>query len=414
MSGMNELRAHYSLLLGLDESWQVDSVDLILDEQRVEIRLEHRGGSLVCPECGQACPQADLAPERTWRHLDTMQFLTELRARVPRCKCSKCGVKTTRVPWAGKHSRFTLLFEAFAVEVLQACSNVKRASQLLRLSWDTVHSIMKQAVDRGLARRSVESVTRVGMDEKAFKKGHSYVSILSDIDGRRVLDVALERTQAAAEMLWETLPEAQRRQVKAVAVDMWQPYIKAAQSKAPQADVVHDKFHISAHLNEAVDQVRRGENKQLRSQGDERLKGTRQLWLFREENLTQKQAEAFEALKDLHLKTSRAWAIKENFQGIWTFHTPGWAENFFERWYAWAIRSQLTPIKKKAAMLKAHLPNVLNYFKHFITNAISEGFNSSIQAIKSAAKGFRNFEHFRIRILFYCGKLDLRPELPTH
>jgi transposase len=91
---------------------------------------------------------------------------------------------------------------------------------------------------------------------------------------------------------------------------MWQPYIKAAQSKAPQADVVHDKFHISAHLNEAVDQVRRGENKQLRSQGDERLKGIGQLWLFREKELTQKQAEAFEAVKDLHLKTSRAWAIK--------------------------------------------------------------------------------------------------------
>ena len=414
MLGMNQLHDHYRLLLGLDEAWQVDSVNLQLDQQRVEIHLEHRGGPLVCPDCGKACPQADLAPVRTWRHLDTMQFTTELRARVPRSQCSKCGIKTTSVPWAGKHSRFTLLFEAFAVEVLQACSNVKRAAQLLRLNWETAHAIMARAVERGLERRSVESVKRVGMDEKAFKKGHSYVSIMTDIDGRRVLDVAPERTQAAAEKLWETLPETQRQQVEAVAVDMWPPYINAAEVKAPQADVVHDKYHIAAHLNEAVDQVRRGENKQLQSQGDERLKGTRQLWLFNEDNLSDEQAAAFEALKELHLKTGRAWALKEHFQGIWTFSSPGWAENFFERWYAWAVRSQLAPMKKKAAMLKAHLPNILNYFKHFVTNAISEGFNSSIQAIKSAAKGFSKFEHYRIRILFYCGKLDLRPALATH
>ena len=112
------------------------------------------------PYCGQACPQADLAPERTWRHLDTMQFTTELRARVPRSHCSKCGIKTISVPWAGKHSRFTLLFEAFAIEVLQACSNVKRAAQLLRLSWETAHMIMARAVERGLRAPIGDSVTQ--------------------------------------------------------------------------------------------------------------------------------------------------------------------------------------------------------------------------------------------------------------
>ena len=411
---MNQLHDHYRLLLGLDDAWQVDSVDLRLEEMMVCIHLEHRGKGLVCPECGEVCPQADLAPERTWRHLDTMQFTTELRARVPRAKCAKCGVKTVEVPWAGKHSRFTLMFEAFAVQVLQACSNIKRAAALLRLNWETTQLIMQRAVERGLERRSVDRVEHVGMDEKAFKKGHSYVSIMTDLDGGRVLDVVPERTQESAEKLWETLPQTQREQIKAVAADMWPAYINAAAVKAPKADVVHDKFHIAAHLNEAVDQVRRSENKQLRSQGDDRLKGTRQLWLFNEDNLDEKHLASFESLKHMNLKTSRAWALKEHFQGIWTFHTPGWAERFFEGWYNWAVRSQLSPMKKKAAMLKRHLPNILNYFKHFVTNATSEGFNSSIQAIKSAAKGFRKFEHYRIRILFYCGKLSMQPDVATH
>lgn len=414
MVAMSQLSEHYRMLLGLDDAWQVDSVDLQLEEQMVVIRLEHRGQGLVCPECGGACSQADLAPERTWRHLDTMQFTTEIRARVPRSNCSKCGVKTVAVPWASKHSRFTLMFEAFAIEVLQACSNVKRAAALLRLHWDSVQAIMERAVERGLERRSTEAVKRVGMDEKAFKKGHSYVSILIDIDGKRVLDVAPERTQEAAEKLWETLPESQREQVEAVAMDMWQAFMNAAKAKAPNADIVHDKFHIAAHLNEAVDQVRRRESKQLNSQGNGVLKGTRQLWLFKEENLDDAYLETFDFLKELNLKTARAWALKEQFQGIWTFRLPGWAKRFFERWHRWVDESDLAPMKKKAKMLKRFLPNILNYFKHFITNATSEGFNSSIQIIKSAAKGFHKFENFRIRILFYCGKLSMQPALGTH
>jgi len=167
---MNQLHEHYRLLLGLDSNWIVGDVELSLEGKRVEIRLEFTGSEVKCPECGEACGRHDLAPERTWRHLDTMQFETVLRARVPRCACSRCGVKTAAVPWADKHSRFTLLFEAFALEVLQAASNVRRAAALLALDWDAVHSIMERGVARGLARRSVERVQHVGLDEKSF--GH--------------------------------------------------------------------------------------------------------------------------------------------------------------------------------------------------------------------------------------------------
>lgn len=139
---MNTLPEHYRLLLGLDEAWEVESVELDLEGKRVQIRLSHRGGAIACPDCGAGYPRHDLAPERTWRHLDTMQFETLLQARVPRCQCSQCGVKTVAVPWAGKRSRFTLLFEAFAIQVLLASSSIQQAALLLRLDWGTVQSIM--------------------------------------------------------------------------------------------------------------------------------------------------------------------------------------------------------------------------------------------------------------------------------
>lgn len=406
---MDELSLHYRQLLGLTVEWTVKRVDLSIPEKRLVIVLEHSGKADACPECSQSCPVHDHAAVRQWRHLDTMQFETILEAAVPRVRCERCGVKTCSVPWANKHSRFTLLFEAFAVEVLQACSGISAAAALLRLGWDAAHDIMSRAVDRGLGRRQVETVKHVGIDEKSFGRGQDYVSLMTDLDDSRVLEVVPGRDEEAANTLWETLPSAQRESIAAVAIDMSQAFENSVRQQAPQADIVHDKFHISKHLNEAVDKVRRQEHKVLKQQGDKRLTGSKQLWLFRSENIPEDRVLDFESLKNQELKTSRAWAIKENFRWFWSNCYAGNARKYFNQWYSWASRSRLEPIIKVAKMIKQRLPNVLTYFKHHITNAISEGFNSRIQALKANARGFRNFQNYRTRILFFCGKLDLTP-----
>lgn len=412
---MNKLTTdHYRQLLGLDSSWSVKTVDFFPDEQRVSIQVVHVGEGLNCAECGDCCPRADMAPERTWRHLDTMQFKTEIRAATPRSQCRNCGVKTIRVPWAQKHSRFTLLFEAFAIDVLKACANVKRAATLLGIDWSTAHAMMTRAVERGLAKRQTDTVVHVGIDEKSFGRGHDYVSVMTDIGGHRVLEISKDRTIQSTDQLWESLPETQRKQVQAVAMDMWQPFLTSTRNHAPEADIVHDKFHVAKYLNEAVDKVRRKENKTLNAEKDERLKGTKQLWLFTPKNMSSDRRKELMALQQQDLKTSRAWAIKEHFRHFWDYVSPTWASKHFQWWYGWAVRCRLKPIADVAKMLKRHLPELMTYFSHRITNAMSEGFNSRIQSIKSAGKGFRVFKNYRIRILFYCGKLQLEPVFPTH
>jgi len=343
-----------------------------------------------------------------------MQFTTELVARLPRSRCGEHGVKTIVPPWAGKHSRFTLLFEAFAIEVLQACRTVNAAAALLGLSWDAVQSIMDRAVARGLERRETTHIPHLGIDEKSFRKGHDYITVLTDLDGSRVLDVVPERTQAAAEAVLQTLTVEQRQEVRAVAADMLPAYANAVAQQLPNAELVHDKFHVAKHLGEAVDQVRRAENKALQAEDDDRLKGTRQLWLFNKSNLSSQQRRRFEAIRHNGLKTARAWAIKEEFRWFWQYVYSTSAEEFFGQWYAWGVRCRLRPIVRVAKMLKRHLPNLLSYFLYRITNATSEGFNSVIQALKYAARGFRSFGNYRTRILFYCGRLDLRPQLHSH
>jgi transposase len=376
----------------------------------VEIELGWQwGAAAVCPECGRECSIHDCAPERTWRHLDTMQFATLIRARVPRADCPEHGVKTTQVPWAAPQGRFTLLFERFAIDVLLASASVSQACGLLGIGWDAAHQIMERAVERGLDRRQLDGLKHLGLDEKSFKRGHSYITLLTDLDQGRVLEVEEERTEEAAAAVWLSLSPEQKQGIEAVAVDMWEPFIRTIHAQVPDADIVHDKFHVSKYLGEAVDQVRRQEHKELMARGDETLKGTRQLWLYNPKNFSPEQIQEFEPLKDLHLKVARAWAAKEMFSQFWEYERDGWARRFFRDWFGWVSRSRLKPLMEVAQMLKRHLDNLLTYLQHRITNAVTEGLNSKIQSLKSAARGFRSFANYRIRILFFCGKLDLYP-----
>ena len=138
---------------------------------------------------------------RTWRHLDTMQFATQLHCQLPRVRCDKHGVKTVEVPWAGKNSRFTLMFEGFAIRVLIAARSIEEARKLLGLNWHQVEAIKKRAVERGLQRRDENAIPYIGIDEKQFRSGHRYISSLVDLQGGRVLDVVEDRTEESCKSL---------------------------------------------------------------------------------------------------------------------------------------------------------------------------------------------------------------------
>lgn len=410
MKTSSDLHKHYSLLLGLIPPWLVTNVDLRVEEKLIQIDVQWPvDHDVECPECGRSCSIKDHREERRWRHLDTMQFQTIIKSRVPRSECPDHGVKTISIPWASPNSRFTLLFERLAIDVMIAAKSIKEAARLLGLSWDQVHHIQARAVERGLARRELDEIKNVGIDEKSFLKGHKYVSLMVDIGGERILDVVEGRTLEAANSLWQKLPEEVRSGVDAVAMDMWDAFITSTKTHAPQADIVHDKFHISKYLNEAVDKVRRAEHKAFMKEDDETLKGAKYLFLKNPANMSDSERERFKGLRMDKLKAGRAWSIKEMFSEFWTYSYQASAEKFFQRWYWWATHSRLKPMVDVAKLMKRHLPNILTYLRHLITNAMMEGFNSKIQSIKANARGYRNFANYRIAILFYCGKLQLYP-----
>jgi transposase len=404
-------RQLYEQILGLSSPWFVERVELDLEAGVVNIHVAHReAATWQCPECSRECPLHDHAPQRTWRHLDTCQYQTLLQAATPRTACPEHGARAVRLPWAEPHSRFTLLFERLVIDWLQAASQ-RAVAERLDLSWDEVHAILERAVARGLRRRQADAIPRIGVDEKAFRKGHRYATLVTDLDGGRVLFVAEDRKQTSLDGFWKTLSPEQLASIQAVAMDMWDPYEKSIRQHLPRADekIVYDKFHVAKHLGEAVDRVRRSENKRLRAEGDERLVGTKYQWLRHPDNFRDDQWREFHKLRTSNLQTARAWALKEQAMCLWDYSYEGSARKHFAWWYRWATHSRLKPMIEKAKMLKSRLPNILTYLKHGVTNAVSESLNAKIQWVKYTARGFRNFQNFINAIYFHCGNLDLSP-----
>ena len=337
-----------------------------------------------------------------------MQYQTWIVCSLPRVIDSDGNVKTVKAPWADVNQRFTFWFEATAIHLGQLTKSPTKAAEFLGSSYDVIAGIIGRAVRRGLERRAAEDlcVEALAIDEKAFRAGHHYITIISCPTTGRVWDVGPGRKQSDTEELLQGLDQQiGLDQVQAVSIDMWKAYINSVESTLPGARIVHDKFHVIAWLNKAVDLVRR---KGVKSEPE--LKNTRYLWLKNQKNHSDKQAENFKRVSQLNLVTAQAWQIKENFKALYQQNSPIEGYHYFCQWFEDVATKGITACKKVAKMCQTHLMGILNYINYPITNSRAEQVNSKIQQVKSISKGYRNFGNFRTAILFYFGKLDLYPQ----
>ena len=402
----------YEQLLELAHPWSVRQVTMNRQAQEIEVEVECADILWACPTCHQRAHLHD-SERRRWRHLDSCQYKTLVVCEVPRVQCPAHGTVQVSVPWAEKLSRFTRLFERLAIDVMLE-SSIAGACEILRVSWDEADGIKQRAVARGLQRKGPPAYQKLCVDEKSAGRGHHYVTLVAHIapgQSATVEYVGAGRTRESLDAFWSQLTPEQLAQIQAVAMDMHQDYINSTLAHVPQAaeKIVHDPFHLVRDMNNAVNDVRKDEQKGLRQEEDFSLDGTRYLWLYGRENLPGRWSQRFDAVKGLNLKTARAWALKEMFRSFWHCEIKEGAEVYFERWYNWAIRCRLEPIKKVARQCRRHLSNILTYFTHRITNGPMEGLNNKIQALIKKAYGYRNIERLKNDILFHLGGLNLYP-----
>jgi transposase len=405
MKKSNEL---FSEILGLKEPWEVERIDLSLEQNEVTIHVKYNSNKGVCPDCQQECDIYDIRESRKWRHLDTCQLKTYIVASLPRIKCRTHKVKTISVPWAESHNHFTYLFEDFAIEFLRTSLNQTKVARLLRISFSQINTIMKKAVNRGLNRRSEANLEYLGIDEKSMKKGHNYMTILYDLQQGTVLDAIAGRKEESAIKVMQAVKESNNcDSLKAISMDMWKAYLNSSKVVFPTVDIVHDKFHLMKYLNEGVDKTRRKEAAKLKKVADSSLKHTKYLFLKNKENMTAKQSLRFEEVKSMNLETCKAWVMKENFKEFFNCTTINNGKFFFNSWFHDVQESGLKYMIEVSNMIVRHWNGIISYLRHRITNSLSENINGRIQQIKTIARGFRAFENYRIAILFYLGNLDM-------
>ena len=383
----------FELLLELKTPWHVQDVAVDREAGRVDVTLGHTAGStFTCPHCDKACPLHDHAPQRQWRHLDTMQHNTYLHVAPPRVRCETHGVKTTNLPWAAPGTRFTEVFEMKVIQTLHSLQNITLVCKVLSVSWDEVFGVMKRAVERGLSRREVGTLKHIGVDEKAWRKGHTYVTVLADLEKKAVVDIKEGRTTESLNALYCALPAGSLDNVEAVAMDMWAAFLKATLKHIPGASekIVHDRFHCVQMLLKALNEVRSKEAKQLKRREDLRLVSAK-----------------LDTILDSDLLTGKAWALKENGRRLWEAQSLEEAQSKFDHWYAQVEASGISPMIKVARAFKTRSKQILNWFKHMVSTGIVESLNGQIMTIKRRARGHRNFQNLRTAILFFLGKLDL-------
>ena len=402
-----QIEDFYAQSLQIEDPWKVKEVRILPDERTVEVHVE----------CGQKVTWADPETsepatvhdwrERRWRHLDTCQFETWVIAKVPRIKLSNGKILTAKVPWAQPHGRFTVEMERRIIDTLLACKSISAAAKLLSVSHDQIDGLMNRAVQRGLSRRELEPLELVGIDEKAIRKRHRYATILNDLISGVVIEVSEGRSKDATKAMIEALPKPLTESIEAVAMDMWKGFIGAVEECLPETAIVFDRFHIKAHLNDSVDQVRRKEHRRLSGEGNEILKGQKFQFLKAHQDLREKASATLRAILREQLDTVEAWRLKEAFDHFWGYRQRGSAMAFLYEWIDKARATGLSPMIKVANMIEEHFAGIMNYITFPITNAASEGINSRIQSLKSDARGLPNFERFRIRVLFFLGGLKL-------
>ncbi len=402
----------YHSLLSLGSDWKVSRVEPDHETRIIHVYLEYTRSDAPSPDGVGRCSIYDRREERRWRHLDTMQYKTYLHARVPRIRLTSGEVVTIAVPWSEPHSHHSVLFEAFAIELLLATKNQTQSAKLLRISFDQMHRIMERAVARGEARQQQSLAThapvkRISIDEKAYQRGYRYLTIVSNAETGHVLNVTEGHALIdAKEALADAIPATHRASVEAVAMDMSNTYRRAVEAVLPQAQIVHDKFHLFQSLTLAIDAVRRAE---VRTQP--LLKHTRPLWLKNSDRRSITDKRRFEALNAITLQTAQAWRVRENFKGMYTLcANVDEAIHYFYQWKDHALRTMIRPIQTIVRQFDTHIHGIVSYFRYAITNARAEQLNSKIAQLNRIAKGFRRARNIRSAILFFFGNLDLLPQ----
>lgn len=400
---MNSIQL-FQMALGIDSPWEIKKINFInnnTDLQELHIDIDFKSGSKFPDENGKLCSIHD-TKKKTWRHLNFFQHSCYLHCRVPRIKCNDGCVKLIAVPWARPGSGFTLLFEAYAMALIEKEMPIKKVGELLSENPHRVWTIFNYWIKKAYAADDVTTIKDLGLDETSLRKGHDYITVAVDLEKRRVFHVAEGKDKKAVETVQKYLENkgTDANKIKRASMDMSPSYISGVKTHFPNAEIHFDRFHVVKLLNEAMDEVRKQERKE-----HQELKGHKYTFLKNSDSLSASKKSSLNELIKLFPTLGEAYRLKEVFNDLWDMDSEKDATAFLVEWCKEVDDKGITPFQNFVKTIKAHWSGIVNFCETGINNGILEGINSKIQLAKRRARGYRCNKNFINMIYFMCGKL---------
>lgn len=397
-----EMSAVLQHLLPLGTDWEITEVILEESLKRIDIKVSYKLDSYLIS--GVRYKIYDELPEREWQHLPWFQYRCYIKCKTPRYMNTEGQVKIVPVPWADSRKGYTSLFSAQVIAMLQLVQVQSKVAVICQTTDYIIRSIMEDAVNKAIEKRGiVADFEYISIDEKAFARGHDYASILIDSRAGKVLELTEGRkAENVAAMVFALTDKEILPDVKMVNLDMWEAYMNVMGKIAPNAVQVHDKFHLVQKLSDAINKTRQKEVKI-----EPLLKAARFAVLKNKANRTARQSDQFDAINDANLLTAQAWRVRENFRVL--FEQTGYLNliEVYDKWMENALQTGIKYVIDVVKTFERHLEGIFNAILYKTTSAQHERINGNIQSLIAKARGFANFERFRINVMFYYGKINI-------
>ena len=391
----------FETALNIEAPFYIKDIRFDIEKKRLDIYIDFKRGSMFSYK-DEECKAYD-TKEKQWRHLNFFEHECYLNVRVPRIQLSSGKVKRISLPWEGKSSGFTLLFEALIIQLCKAMP-INQVSKLINESDDKLWRMLYKYIDIAREFEDFSELETIGVDETSKRKHHDYITIFVNLKKRKTTFVSEGKSSETVKEFTKDLElhKGKASSIKNVSCDMSPAFIKGVKENLPNAKITYDKFHLLKIINEAVDKVRKEEATSFGI-----LKKTKYIFLKNNKNLTEKQSKKLAELSipELNLKSIRALHIRENFQEIYFARNEKDFEMLLKKWYFWATHSKLESIIKAAHTIKKHWDGILAWFESRINNGILEGLNSVIQTCKNKARGYKTTKNFKIIIYLVTGDL---------
>jgi transposase len=367
-----------------------------------------------CPVCERRCRIVSHGrDERQWTDIAHLGRSVVLRYSPKEIECPTHGRAQEIIPWAAPHARMTYRAEWRLCTLSQQMTQ-QASAQLLCMPKSTVSDNLHRVIQRTRAGHRIRGLASLGVDELSYKRGQKYLTLVYDLDRAKVLWVGEGKGRETIDRFFtEALTKEQRDRIRWASCDMANSYTEAIKEYCPNAKLVIDKFHLVKKLNEAVDEVRKEQWRQLEGEQKKTIKGLR--WLLGKSSLSRTKGDtrALNALARGNRRIYRAWELKDEFEHFWSYTYEGSAAAFLKRWETRALRSRLPSVRKFVNTLRTYKDNILTYIERSLTNAVAEGINRKVKLAKHRASGYRGVEAFADMIYLIVGDLDIPAHVPS-